>query len=231
MSKELNQIHLFINDNKYYLLDIDKKTVLKAFNLSDFLIELFESDNVSIKYLIEFLLDNNSESLYKVLGNELSKIGPIKYRIFSDIEIDDDIQMPLEVYSFKSQHDFILFTIYKAAASNIPFNKCKNCGKYFVPTTKSNEIYCTRVFRNGKTCRDIGYEISVQSDEIAKIYRNAYKTQNAKKQRNKNIPNIEKQFSNWASQAKEMYKFCKDNKIKLDEFSKWLKDHQDWISK
>ena len=45
------------------------------------------------------------------------------------------------------------------------------------------------------------------------------------------VANIDKLFSNWASQAKEMYKLCKDNKIKLDELSKWLKDNQDWINK
>ena len=29
----------------------------------------------------------------------------------------------------------------------IYINKCKNCGKYFVPTSKSNEIYCKRSTR------------------------------------------------------------------------------------
>lgn len=231
MKKKLKHIHLYINNDNCYLIDIEKKTVTKEFNLGNFLIELFEETNASQKYLIEFLLNNHADLLYKALGNELSKMGPFKCRIFSGIEIESDLKMPLEVYTFESYNDFILFILYRAAALNIQFNKCKNCGKYFVPTTKSNEIYCTRVFRNGKTCRDIGYELSVQSDEITKLYRNSYKTQNAKKQRNKNIANVDKLFSNWASEAKKMYKLCKDNKIKFDELSKWLKDNQDWINK
>lgn len=231
MKKELKHIHPYINNDNCYLIDIEKKTVTKEFNLGNFLIELFEETNASQKYLIEFLLNNHADLLYKALGNELSKMGPFKCRIFSGIEIESDLKMPLEVYTFESYNDFILFILYRAAALNIQFNKCKNCGKYFVPTTKSNEIYCTRVFRNGKTCRDIGYELSVQSDEITKLYRNAYKTQNAKKQRNKNIANVDKLFSNWASEAKKMYKLCKDNKIKFDELSKWLKENQDWINK
>lgn len=231
MNEELKHIHLYINNDKCYLIDIEKKTVTKEFNLGNFLIELFERTNASQKYLIEFLLNNHADLLYKALGNELSKMGPFKCRIFSGIEIESDLKMPLEVYTFESYNDFILFILYRAAALNIQFNKCKNCGKYFVPTTKSNEIYCTRVFRNGKTCRDIGYELSVQSDEITKLYRNAYKAQNAKKQRNKDIANVDKLFSNWAFEAKKMYKLCKDNKIKFDELSKWLKDNQDWINK
>ena len=231
MKQDSKQIHLYINNDTCYIIDIEKKAVTKEFNLGNFVIELFEETNATEKHLIEFLLNNHADSLYKALGNELSKIGPFECRIFSGIKIENDLQMPLEIYTFKSYHDFILFILYRAAALNIQFNKCKNCGKYFVPTTKSNEIYCTRVFRNGKTCRDIGYELSVQSDEITKLYRNAYKTQNAKKQRNKNIANVDKLFSNWASEAKKMYKLCKDNKIKFDELSKWLKDNQDWINK
>lgn len=228
MKNELNQIHLFINDDIYYFIDIDKKTVIKEFNISDFLIELYESDNTSFNHYLEFILNNDSESLFKILGEPLSRIGKIECHFFN-IKIDDDFQKPLEIYSFESYNDFVLFTIYIATSLNIQFNKCKNCGKYFVPTAKSNEIYCTRIYKNNRTCRDIGYENAVKSDEITKTYRNAYKTQNAKKQRNKDVPNIDTMFFDWASSAKEMYKLCKDNKIKLKQFSKWLQDHQNWI--
>lgn len=78
---------------------------------------------------------------------------------------------------------------------------------------------------------DTLFILFIYSIEITKLYRNAYKTQNAKKQRNKDIANVDKLFSNWASEAKKMYKLCKDNKIKFDELSKWLKDNQDWINK
>ena len=268
MNNEINKINVFIHDNKYYFLDIKKKTVIKDFNLSDFLISLYEdgfennttdtSTNLSTNfkkindvenYLIhnelhigqkynydslkEFVdaLLSNSKDLYKTFGNELSNMEPINYSIVSNIKLEKDLSMPLEVYSFSSYKTFILFTIFKVLSLDIKFNKCKNCGKYFVPTTKSNEIYCTRTFRANKTCRDIGYENSIQSDEISKAYRNAYKTQNAKKQRNKFVHNIDEKFFNWAAEAKEMYKLCKDNKIALDEFNKWLKEHQDWIGK
>lgn len=272
MNKELNKINIFINANKYYFLDMNKKTIINDFDISDFLINLYEKkyeehsiDSLktisnkfkeiadvedylmfnqkfvqqiyNFKYTYEYLksyidiLFSNSNDVYNLLGDALSKMGSIEYSIISDIKLEKDLSLPLEVYSFTSYDTFILFTIFKSLSLNIKFNKCKNCGKYFVPTAKSNEIYCTRIYRNNKTCRDIGYENSVQSDKISKAYRNAYKTQNAKKQRNKNIPNIDDKFSYWATEAKEMYKLCKDNKIKFNEFNKWLKDHQDWINK
>jgi len=265
MSTKNNKIHLFINNDKYYFINIKTKKVTNEFVFTDFLIDLYEdnyklteektflfdSDNTSyilkllpnensfnnlkdnIETLKSFinLLYNTSEETYKIWGNMLAKISTIEYSIISDIKLENDLLMPVEVYSFTSYQDFILFTIFKTLSSNIKFHKCKNCGKYFVPTTKSNEIYCTRIYKNNKTCRDIGYENSVKFNEITKTYRNAYKTQNAKKQRNKDIPNIDDKFYNWASQAKEMYKLCKQNKISFEDFSKWLKNNRDWIDK
>ena len=268
MDKELNIINVAIKDNKYYFLNLDNKTVIKQFDISDFLIEFSEKNyeqlsldyskkisdkfknitNVedyllyimylynkkyeyqNLKLLINMLFSNPSES-YDVLGKRLSEITDIKYSIVSGITLEDDLTAPLEVYSFSSYESFALFTIFKALSLNIRFNKCKNCGKYFVPTSKSNEIYCTRIYRNNKTCRDIGYENSVKADDIAKAYRNAYKTQNAKKQRNKNIEDINEMFYKWATEAKEMYELCKDDKIQLKELKKWFKEHQNWINK
>lgn len=231
MNNNEKSIHLVICNNKYYYFDMEKETITNEFSLSDFLIDLYEKDYNHLSKSIELLLNNSTKEFYKKFGDMLSHIGTIECKIFYGKEIKKALNQPLEVYSFKSYHDFVLFVIYRAASSNIHFNQCKNCDRYFVPTAKSNEIYCTRIYRNNKTCRDIGYENSIQSDAISKAYRNAYKTQNAKKQRNKDIPNIDEQFSEWVSSAREMYKLCKDNKIKLDKFSKWLKDHQDWINK
>ena len=187
-------------------------------------------ENQNLKLLMDILFTNSPE-LYDVLGEKLSEITDIKYSIVSGINLENDLSVPLEVYSFSSYESFALFTIFKALSLNIKFNKCKNCGKYFVPTSKRNEIYCTRIYRNNKTCRDIGYENSVKADDIAKAYRNAYKTQNAKKQRNKDIEGINEMFSIWATKAKEMYELCKDDKIQLKELKKWFKDHQNWIDK
>lgn len=86
-----------------------KKAITKEFNLGNFVIELFEETNATEKYLIEFLLNNHADSLYKALGSDLSKMGSFECRIFSEIKIENDLQMPLEIYTLKSYHDFIHF--------------------------------------------------------------------------------------------------------------------------
>ncbi len=39
---------------------------------------------------------------------------------------------------------------------NYPIKKCQNCGMYFIPTSKVDEIYCDYPKENLKKCRDLG---------------------------------------------------------------------------
>lgn len=80
----------------------------------------------------------------------------------------------------------------------------------------------------GKTCKDLSYEIKLQNDKIANVYRTAYKTQNAKKNRNTQILDIENRFKNWVKLAQEQKELCSNNAISLEDFQKWLKDNENW---
>ena len=80
----------------------------------------------------------------------------------------------------------------------------------------------------GKTCKELSYEIKLQNDDITKTYRNAYKTQNAKKHRNTHIKGIENRFHKWLLNAQEQKKLCSDKIISLEDFKQWLKDNENW---
>lgn len=81
---------------------------------------------------------------------------------------------------------------------------------------------------SGKTCKELSYEIKLQNDELTNIYRKAYKTQNAKKNRNKHIKDINIRFNQWVKEAQKQKKKCIENKISLEDFRKWLKDNENW---
>ena len=93
--------------------------------------------------------------------------------------------------------------ILKIIERKININICKNRGKYFIPKNKSNEKYCDNIFENAKTCKELSYQLKLSNDEVEKVCRNSYKTQNAKKQRNSHIKTIDKKFKNWSIKAKE----------------------------
>lgn len=33
--------------------------------------------------------------------------------------------------------------------------KCKNCGKFFVPDNRVDELYCNSIYENNKTCKEV----------------------------------------------------------------------------
>lgn len=114
----------------------------------------------------------------------------------------------LDIYCYTTIND--IFAVYAKLfyENKIPLNKCKNCGKYFIPLHKSNETLCNNKFKNGKTCKQLSGEIKLTNDEILTIYRTAYKRENGKKNRYRHIPNIQLKFENWNKIAKEKYLDC-----------------------
>lgn len=99
---------------------------------------------------------------------------------------------------------------------------CKVCRKYFIPSFKSNEIYC-------KNCRKTTYDTKIKQDEILNAYRTIYKTQNARKQRNSHRPNIEEKFEKWKEYARLNLQKCKNHEITLDEMREAISS-DGWIN-
>jgi len=129
-----------------------------------------------------------------------------------------------ECYKIENIEIFCLFTMVKLLNSRRTINKCENCYDYFVPLTKNDEIYCYRIFSDGKTCKQIGYENKVKKDEALKEYRKVYKNKNAIKHRTKNNNlHAEKDFSDWAKEAKSKFSEYKDKNLTSDEFIEWLR--------
>lgn len=122
---------------------------------------------------------------------------------------------------------FICFDIMNILKNHISIKKCKNCGKYFIPQNRADEIYCTNIYQNGKTCKEVGYSQSVKNDSFKSAYRSAYKTQRARIKYNSHIPDYEeKHVIPWVAAAKEaMIEYSSKNDI--EGFKKWLKNNKD----
>lgn len=130
-----------------------------------------------------------------------------------------------DVYRINSAKMCVLFDFITTAKENIVVKKCENCGKFFTPSTRSDEIYCNNKYlSSGKTCKQIGYEVKVNNNEFLKAYRTAYKTKNAFKNRNiNNNPHAEEDFKKWVYSAKMKLDEAQNGSISLEEFKEWLK--------
>lgn len=128
------------------------------------------------------------------------------------------LEKPDDIYGLCS------FVFQKLIRDNVKIRKCKNCGKYFIPVNRSDEMYCCRTQENGKTCRELDYTSKISGDDLLLIYRTAYKTHNARKQRNiKNHASAAQDFQNWVVFAKQLLEQAKARKLSPEEFRELIR--------
>ncbi len=136
----------------------------------------------------------------------------------------------LNVVTFRDLMSVVNFAALSILKDGVIVRKCRNCGDYFIPSSRSDEIYCDKQLPNGRTCKTVGYDERVKQDQVLSEYRKIYKTQNARKQRNKQRPDIDIKFKRWAVFAKSMLIKCQSGEIGLDDMVSAI-SLDDWIRK
>ena len=131
-------------------------------------------------------------------------------------------------FSSKMYYDilFISFREFASSKEKIQVQACQNCGKYFIPLTAHDTLYCNSLFDGKRTCKQIGAEKAhlenLEKDKLLKLYRSRYQT-------------LSKQASTSAANSKsaKMYaRYKKDGPIvkqnyitgiiTAEEFEKWI---------
>ncbi len=110
--------------------------------------------------------------------------------------------------------------------SNYPIKKCQNCGLYFIPTSKVDEIYCDYPKENSKTCRDLGafqsYTERLKQNKAMGEYRRTYQQKFMQVRKNKGNKELTKDFETWKKQAKEKINLMKKGKLTENEVYEWV---------
>ncbi len=109
---------------------------------------------------------------------------------------------------------------------NYPIKKCQNCGMYFIPTSKVDEIYCDYPKENSKTCRDLGafqsYTERLKQNKAMGEYRRTYQQKFMQARKNKENKELSKNFETWKKQAKEKINDMKKGKLTENEVYEWI---------
>lgn len=119
-------------------------------------------------------------------------------------------------------------SILELIKNNTPIYICKNCGNYFIPSSKKNTLYCNNIYEHGKTCQEIGamitYNEKLKKDEINSLYR---KTLSAKKMlanRNPDIHMYLEKYEKWKNEANKFKKDIKQGLKTEEEFKQWIEE-------
>ena len=122
--------------------------------------------------------------------------------------------------------NIVLFDLYKAVEQQIKPKRCKLCGKAFLPASRSDEIYCRNEYKNGRTCADIGFELTSKENPFYAEYRKAYKTLKARAARADGNTRLQKKIKQWTIDAKAKqieYEASGD----IDGYKEWIQSHKD----
>ena len=72
-------------------------------------------------------------------------------------------------YIFRSEAQYIYFLLQHLLESKVPICKCQFCGGYFVPKTRHKTLYCDRIVRDGKTCKQVAPRLKKRERDAAHL--------------------------------------------------------------
>ncbi|RCX14350.1 hypothetical protein DFR58_11574 [Anaerobacterium chartisolvens] len=129
-----------------------------------------------------------------------------------------------EVLYPKNIYDIIDYFVRECVKREHPMRICKNCGRYFAISGRTDAEYCNRsIDDKGRTCKDMGainlWNEKRKDDEVFKVYRREYKKRFGWIKAGK----IEQEdFYAWSEKAREEKARCDSGEISLQEFTEWL---------
>ena len=104
--------------------------------------------------------------------------------------------------------------------------QCKNCGRYFIPKNLRDIKYCNNIFKNNKTCKELGkqisYKKSLKDDELLDMYRKRYLSLASSVSHYGTEKAIEK-FENYKKDGAIMKKKYLNKEINEKDFEEWIK--------
>ncbi len=132
------------------------------------------------------------------------------------------------LYSFNSLMSVYYFCVLYFIENNIPIKICKNCGKYFIPENRISSIYCNRIYKDKKTCKEIGannaYNEKLKKDEVNSLYRKILSAKKMTANRNPDIPLYLEKYEKWKLEANQYKKDIKSGIKTQEQFKEWLED-------
>ncbi len=157
----------------------------------------------------------------------VENLDPTRQNISIQIRYNASNSTLYQLYETTDIASMLSLDLANMQSYNINVKVCANCYQPFIPSKRSDEIYCDRIYKGGKTCKQLGYFEKEKSDPFKRLFTAARKVQYARINYRKHIPNYrEKHYKPWliaAQKAKQKYESTND----IDGFEKWIKDNKD----
>lgn len=214
-------------------------TVLQAY-----LEESVNTPDMLIPEKFELFISSAFEDAVTIVGGQCKGVNLSEFSLNTDLLPDSDFQeivrdvfsniMPLctngVVIQSKSLTDFAVSSIFYFFRHGYRFKRCKNCGRFFIPFSRSDELYCDQLSPQDSTrsCKQYGtnrlwYE-RMKQDEAAKLARNIYMAKQMLVRRNPDLQSYKKMFEHFKIERKKWESLIKSGEKSKEEYIDWLNE-------
>lgn len=177
-----------------------------------------------IKCVVNDLADKKPDAIKRVLTFDAmdETIVPCQFLILLD-----EVRT---VYVIDCLEALLLVELSKIFGEKIEIKRCENCGRFFVPEKRSDEIYCSSPSPQdiGRTCKQYGSEKlwyeRLKSNETAKLSRNIYSAKRMLAVRNPDIEAYAKMFEYFKAERKKWESDLKNGTKTKEEYICWLNE-------
>ena len=240
-----NKLHSSLKDTLIKIQNNFKESVQFCFQDSgDKEINLLDAKR---RYFLSF-----NKAFGGIHAHYLAKLQPYSKNIQTDFTSFYDTSVKLEKYEqlelvkkvaakdfafvpfsydcLKLENALFISFINLLDTNNLNINTCINCGKLFIPSSKSNEKYCNNPLSidSSRTCKDVGadkkYKEKIKDDEIISLIRSTSSTLSMRVKRNPDIDLHEKKYNNWKKKYPIQMKKYQNKEITKDELINWIND-------
>ncbi len=217
-------MHFCLNENHSSVAD-GYNTKQRLFFYQHFISLDMMNISIRVKYYLSPPGINNSDG--GLLPTEIVgyPINPQNRENIKKVLPTVDLEL-YEVYEADIQSACYL-EFMKMVVNNRIIRKCKNCKKFFMPSGRSDTLYCERKApQSDRSCREVGaanvYKKKVNGDPLLETYNKVYKKYNARVRYKKMT---QQEFCNWSGMAREMRDKVKTGEISPKLFEQWLNDN------
>jgi len=106
---------------------------------------------------------------------KISKVYPTLHEHSFAISWMPDGEGWVQEYEMHSLLELYVFYLMAALRSDKRIARCQHCWRYFVPKTKKKTDYCDRVWKDGRTCKELGPNLKRKNAPAEDKYLLAYK--------------------------------------------------------
>ena len=234
-----NSLDILINDHKYVFSLFRQDLMLDIeyiFNMNN--LEEIKDLTPQQRFQVMTNSDVSSKSLKKI-DNDKVRINLSAFEILRDYSNypmrQNETQRIVSKANVSSSYfiectdiiQALLIELLEIAKLNIEIKKCRNCGKFFVPDNRSDEIYCSNIYENGKTCKEIGHfkvqQKLIQENDDLRIYRNVYQKLLLRTRRNPSNTKYAREFEFFKDDNNKWRENISKGKCTEKEYVDWLK--------